>query len=80
MAENVRNCLKNGVLTARQENAAITLARGGTYPEAAESAGVAERTIKSWLKLPNTSLSPVEAVLPEMLVSRSRHTTPPAAK
>jgi hypothetical protein len=49
MAKSVRNCLKNGLVSPRMENAALCLARGGTYPEAAQSAGVAERTIKSWL-------------------------------
>ena len=33
----------------KRENAALTLARGGTQKEAAEKAGVTDRTIRNWL-------------------------------
>jgi hypothetical protein len=42
------NCTENAPLSARQEAAALALARGCTTAEAAEESGAAKRTILAW--------------------------------
>ena len=41
--------------TTKREMAAVSLARGETQAEAAEIAGVTDRTIRSWLAVPEFS-------------------------
>lgn len=41
--------------TKSREEAALSLARGGTFAEAADMAGVAERTVYRWMNVPEFS-------------------------